>query len=86
MKERIIIIMPTCNAAKTLERTYHSILTRYFEEVSSVHFYHCVVYGFAMLVKFITHKWRGAKVPQFSKQLRDIISRYHHTKLFREER
>jgi hypothetical protein len=61
--------------------------TRYFDEASSVNFYRSVVYGFATLwtlVKFIAHKWSLAKVPLFSKQLRDIISRYHQTGLFRE--
>jgi hypothetical protein len=61
--------------------------TRYFEEASSVNFHRSVVYGFATLwtlVKFIAHKWGLAEVPQFGKQLRDVISRYHRTGLFRE--
>ena len=61
--------------------------TRYFEEASSVNFRRSVVYGFATLwtlVKFIAHKWGLAEVPQFGKQLRDVISRYHRTGLFRE--
>jgi glycosyltransferase involved in cell wall biosynthesis len=61
--------------------------TRYFEEASSVNFRRSVSYGFATLwtlVKFATHKWGLAEVPQFSKRLRDIISRYHQTGLFRE--
>ncbi len=61
--------------------------TRYFEEASSVNFRRSVVYGFATLwtlVKFIAHKRGLAEIPLFSKQLRDIISRYHQTGLFRE--
>jgi glycosyltransferase involved in cell wall biosynthesis len=61
--------------------------TRYFEEASSVNFRRSVTYGFATLwtlVKFVVHKWGLAEVPQFSKRLRDVISRYHQTDLFRE--
>jgi glycosyltransferase involved in cell wall biosynthesis len=61
--------------------------TRYFEEASSVNFRRSVVYGFSTLwtlVKFLTHKWRLAEVPQFSQRLRDVVSRYHRTGLFRE--
>ncbi len=61
--------------------------TRYFEEASSVNFRRSVVYGFATLwtlVKFIANKRGLAEIPLFSKQLRDIISRYHQTGLFRE--
>ena len=61
--------------------------TRYFEEASSVNFYRSVVYGLATLwtlIKFMAHKWGLADLPQFNKQLCDIISRYHQTGLFRE--
>ncbi len=60
--------------------------TRYFEEASSVNFRRSVVYGLATLwtlVKFIAHKWGLAQVPQFSKRLRDVISRYHSAELLR---
>jgi len=63
--------------------------TRYFEEASSVNFRRSVVYGFATLwtlVKFIVHKWGLVEVPQFSKRLCDVISRYHRTELLREHR
>ena len=61
--------------------------TRYFEEASSVNFCRSVVYGLATLwtlVKFIAHKWGWAQAPQFSQRLRDVISRYHQTELFRK--
>ncbi len=61
--------------------------TRYFEEASSVNFRRSVVYGFATLwtlVKFLLHKWRLARIPQFSSTLRDVVSRYHRTGLFRD--
>ena len=61
--------------------------TRYFEEASSVNFRRSVVYGLATLwtlAKFIVHKWGVVEVPQFSKRLRDVISRYHVAGLFRE--
>lgn len=61
--------------------------TRYFEEASSVDFGHSVVYGFGTLwtlFTFILHKWRLVRVPQFSKPLRQVISRYHQTGVFRE--
>mgnify|MGYP001035254278 CR=1 FL=1 len=63
--------------------------TRYFEEASSVNFRRSVVYGFARLwtlVKFVAHKRGVVEVPQFSKQLRDVISRYHRSELLRERR
>ncbi|MDY7076750.1 MAG: glycosyltransferase family 2 protein [Chloroflexota bacterium] len=63
--------------------------TRYFEEASSVNFRRSVAYGFATLwtlVKFVVHKWGLAEVPQFSKPLHDVVSRYHRTGLFRKAR
>jgi glycosyltransferase involved in cell wall biosynthesis len=61
--------------------------TRYFEEASSVNFRRSVVYGFATLwtlVKFVAHKWGLIEVPQFSKRLRDVVSRYHSAELLRD--
>lgn len=61
--------------------------TRYFDEASSVNFRRSVIYGFATLwtlAKFLAHRWRIADMPQFSKPLREIVSRYHQTVLFRE--
>jgi glycosyltransferase involved in cell wall biosynthesis len=61
--------------------------TRYFDEASSVNFRRSVVYGFATLwalVKFLAHKWKLAKVPQYSQSLREVVSRYHQPGLFRE--
>lgn len=61
--------------------------TRYFEEASSVNFRRSVVYGLATLwtlVKFIAHKRGLVEAPQFSTPLRDVVSRYHRTGLFRE--
>ncbi len=61
--------------------------TRYFEEASSVNFRRSVIYGFStlwVLTKFMVHKWSLTSVPQFSKRLRDIISRYHSPRVFRE--
>ncbi len=61
--------------------------TRYFEEASSVNFRRSVVYGFSTLwtlLKFTAHKWGLVEAPQFSQRLRDVISRYHRTDLFRE--
>ncbi|HDD24959.1 MAG TPA: glycosyltransferase family 2 protein [Chloroflexi bacterium] len=62
--------------------------TRYFEEASSVNFRRSVVYGFAtlwVLVKFLLHKWKLVQVPQFSRTMRDVVSRYHREGLFRDE-
>lgn len=61
--------------------------TRYFEEASSVNFRRSVVYGFATLwtlIKFLLHKWGLVRIPQFSKPLREVVSRYHRAELFRE--
>jgi glycosyltransferase involved in cell wall biosynthesis len=63
--------------------------TRYFEEASSVDFRRSVVYGFATLwtlVKFVAHKRGLVEIPQFSKRLQDVISRYHRSELLRERR
>ena len=56
--------------------------TRYFEEASSVNFKNSVIYGFSTLwtlVKYLAHKWGLASLPQFGKQLKDVMSRYHYT-------
>jgi len=56
--------------------------TRYFDEASSVNFKNSVIYGFSTLwtlVKYLAHKWGLASVPQFDKQLKDVMSRYHYT-------
>ena len=61
--------------------------TRYFDEASSVNFRRSVVYGFATLwtlAKFLAHKWKLAEIPQFTKQLRDVISRYHKSDVLRD--
>ena len=56
--------------------------TRYFDEASSVNFENSVIYGFSTLwtlVKYLAHKWGLASLPQFGKQLKDVMSRYHYT-------
>ena len=61
--------------------------TRYFDEASSVNFRRSVIYGFATLwtlVKFLANKWRLVEIDQFSKPLRQVISRYHQPAVFRE--
>lgn len=55
--------------------------TRYFDEASSVNFKNSMIYGFSTLwtlVKYLAHKWGLVSVPQFSKQLKDVMSRYHY--------
>ena len=61
--------------------------TRYFDEASSVNFRRSVVYGLATLwtlARYLAHKWGLARVPQFNKSLRTVISRYHRAALFGE--
>ncbi len=61
--------------------------TRYFDEASSVNFRRSLVYGFATLwtlVKYLGHRWGLVRVDQFSRQLRDVISRYHQVNLLRD--
>ena len=61
--------------------------TRYFEEASSVNFSRSVVYGLSTLwtlLRFMVHKCKLAQVPQFSRTLRQVISRYHRAGVFRE--
>jgi len=60
--------------------------TRYFDEASSVNFKNSVIYGFSTLwtlVRYLAHKWGLASVPQFDKQLKDVMSRYHYTLILR---
>lgn len=66
-----------------------AVPTRYFEEASSVNFRRSVVYGLATLwtmVKFIAHKWGLVEVAQFNKCLRNVLSRYHSERVFRDTR
>jgi glycosyltransferase involved in cell wall biosynthesis len=66
-----------------------AVPTRYFEEASSVNFRRSVVYGLATLwtmVKFVAHKWGLVEAAQFSKRLRDVLSRYHSEGVFRDTR
>jgi glycosyltransferase involved in cell wall biosynthesis len=61
--------------------------TRYFDEASSVNFRRSVVYGLSTLwtlARYLVHKWRLAEVPQFSRPLHKVISRYHRAALFGE--
>jgi glycosyltransferase involved in cell wall biosynthesis len=64
-----------------------AVPTRYFEEASSVNFRGSVVYGLGTLwslLRYLAHKWGLVEVPQFSKRLRQVISRYHRAGVFRE--
>lgn len=61
--------------------------TRYFDEASSVNFRRSVTYGLATLGvmwRYLLHKWKLAKLPQFSKKLGEIISRHHQPAIFRQ--
>jgi glycosyltransferase involved in cell wall biosynthesis len=61
--------------------------TRYFDEASSVNFPRSVVYGLSTLwtlVCYLGHKWCVTQVPQFSRPLYKVISRYHRSALFGE--
>lgn len=61
--------------------------TRYFDEASSVNFRRSVTYGLATLGvmwRYLLHKWKLAKLPQFSKKLGEIISRHHQSAIFRQ--
>ena len=54
--------------------------TRYFEEASSVDFRNSVIYGVSTLwvmVKYLLSKWGLIRYPQFSKELREVMSKYH---------
>jgi len=54
--------------------------TRYFAEASSVNFRRSVVYGLGTLgvmARYLMAKWRLAQIPQFTKKLPEVISRYH---------
>jgi glycosyltransferase involved in cell wall biosynthesis len=57
-----------------------SVPTRYFEEASSVNFQRSVTYGLAtlnVLRRYLLHRTGVRTYPQFSRQLRDIISPYY---------
>jgi len=61
--------------------------TRYFAEASSVNLARSIVYGLSTLwtlLRFLVHKCGLARVPQFSRPLRQVISRYHRAGVFRE--
>ncbi len=54
--------------------------TRYFDEASSVDFKNSVVYGLSTLwtlARYLAYTWGLASIPQFEKELKDVISRYH---------
>jgi glycosyltransferase involved in cell wall biosynthesis len=54
--------------------------TRYFAEASSVNFRRSVVYGLGTLgvmARYLMAKWRLVQIPQFTKKLPEVISRYH---------
>jgi hypothetical protein len=57
-----------------------AVPTRYFEEASSVNFQRSVTYGLAtlnVLRRYLLHRARVYRYPQFSHQLRDVISPYY---------
>jgi glycosyltransferase involved in cell wall biosynthesis len=57
-----------------------AVPTRYFEEASSVNFQRSVTYGLStlnVLRRYLLHRARVRRYPQFSRQLRDIISPYY---------
>lgn len=54
--------------------------TRYFEEASSIGFKRSVVYGLGTLLtmgRYLLFKLGWSKSPQFTKTLRQVMSRYH---------
>ena len=54
--------------------------TRYFAEASSVNFRRSVVYGIGTLgvmARYLVSKWRLVQIPQFTRTLSEVISRYH---------
>lgn len=62
--------------------------TRYFDEASSVNFRRSVTYGLAtlkVLVKFLAHKSGLWRIPQFDKQLNEIVSPHHQSTIFRQK-
>jgi glycosyltransferase involved in cell wall biosynthesis len=62
-----------------------SVPTRYFEEASSVNFQRSVVYGMAtlhVLRRYMLHRAGIRQYPQFSRQLRDVVSPYHREHIF----
>jgi glycosyltransferase involved in cell wall biosynthesis len=66
-----------------------AVPTRYFEEASSVNFPRSVVYGTAtlrVLLRYLLHRTRIRKYPQFSQCLADILSPYHSATFLRSAR
>jgi glycosyltransferase involved in cell wall biosynthesis len=54
--------------------------TRYFAEAYSVNFRRSVVYGLGTLgvmARYLMAKWRLVQIPQFTRTLPEVISRYH---------
>ncbi len=80
---KVIVIMPTYNAAQTLEQTY-AVPTRYFSEASSVDFKRGVIYGLDTLwtmFKFVLNRLGLVKYDQFRKPLQQVVSSYHWAKI-----
>ncbi len=66
-----------------------AVPTRYFEEASSVNFPRSVVYGTAtlrVLLRYLLHRTRIRKYPQFSQCLAEILSPYHSATFLRSAR
>jgi len=64
-----------------------AVPTRYFKEASSVDFKNSVIYGLgtlATMVKYLLNKWGLVRSDQFSKELRQIMSKHHQTVILGE--
>jgi len=64
-----------------------AVPTRYFKEASSVDFKNSVIYGLSTLwvmVKYLLNKWGLVRFGQFSKELRQIMSKYHQAAIVGE--
>ncbi len=61
--------------------------TRYFADASSVNFRRSVIYGLgtlATMARFMLDRWGVRRSPQFRRNLRSVISRYHAAAIFRD--
>jgi glycosyltransferase involved in cell wall biosynthesis len=62
-----------------------AVPTRYFKEASSVDFKNSVIYGLSTLwvmIKYLLNKFRLVRYPQFSTELRQVMSKYHQEIIF----